>query len=162
MGYAGLLSTLAALWAVIHVLHRCIQPRLPSSTSLTVSTVSLHLSTTALNAWPKRILSLRLRSKRKSDEDDGEDGGGVAQVAWDVGALLVVAGLVLAQGVLVWAAVGAVSTIWSSVGSGHAAHVVRRVKRAAVAVVAAGHSRTSSMVLKPVVSPYHTLFVFLN
>ena len=151
MGHVASVALLAAVWVAIHAIHSVLARRLPSSTTVTLSALSLHLSTTSLNSWPKRILSLSTRSRRKEDED----GEGKATLGWDVGALTVVAGIIVAQVVLVWAAVGAVRTIWSVgiAGSG-SEEVVRRVKRAAVAVVAAGRAHPSSMVLRPVVSSY--------
>lgn len=109
-------SLVALFWILLHLLVRP-PPPLPTTsrsprTSLTLSLLSLHLSTTAFNDLPARLL--RPFGKR-----------GWRSI-WDFGALLGVVGIAGAQCVLVWAAWRGLGTLRQLVGK---EEVVRLVKR---------------------------------
>lgn len=96
---------LALVWAAIQVGCRLLPRPLSASTSLTVSPFSIHLSTTAFNSLPARILRLTGGSFWRTD-------GRRWATAWDVGALVAVVGVLVAQVVLVWAAASALGAAW--------------------------------------------------
>jgi len=120
------LITLGLIWALIHLL--CWRfPLRSGSTSVTLtSPISLHLSTTACNSLPARLLNLA--SKR---ETYWRDQGRRWRVFWDVGALVGVVGVLVAQGVLIWAAARAARVAWevwtaSDEGSGATVGLIKR------------------------------------
>ncbi|GAA5935167.1 hypothetical protein JCM10213_000665 [Rhodosporidiobolus nylandii] len=94
-----LLVVVTLAWLALQLVLRRIGPRLTSSISLTLAPFSLHLSSTSFNAFPSAVLR-RLPRLAKHGKSDGRRLG----VLWDLGALAGVVGLVLAQGVLLWAA----------------------------------------------------------
>ena len=107
------LSLLSLFWILLHLLHRPTTPlpttSHPPQTTLTLSHLSLHLSTTAFNDLPARLL--RPFGKR------------TLRNVWDLGALVGVVGIAGAQVVLVWAAWRGLGTLWLR------EEVVRLVKR---------------------------------
>ena len=137
---------LVGVWSLIHLVQDRFRPSGATST-LTVAGLSLHWSTTRLNPLPLFILNpLRSRHGRKNDKAVRW------RAFWDTGALAGVAGVLVAQAVLVWATWASVRVLVVMVfGSrepdeGLVGALVRRgIERRAAAGAASG------LVLRPMV-----------
>lgn len=102
------LVTLALIWALLHLITRRYPLRSARTTLSLTSPLSLHLSTTALNSVPARLLDLASRR-----ESYWKDQGRRWSVFWDVSAAVGVLGVLASQGVLLWAAGSAGRVAWT-------------------------------------------------
>lgn len=96
---------LAVAWALLHLAqHLLRRPRFypPPKVTWNVSGISLHVATTAANNWPARWVALCRIAKRRY------------RSCYDLGAVLAVLGMVLAQGFLLWATAKSVAALWST------------------------------------------------
>lgn len=152
---------LGAFWVIVHTLHArtASQTSLPTTrrpqpvtSTLSVSTLSLHFSTTRLNSLPTRILNLRSPRAKKTSVEPGR-----WRACWDCAALVGVVGVLVAQGVLLWAAWAStkafVSLILGMAGDTQGV-TARLVKRGMERRAAGAGSGASSLVLRPVVSVF--------
>ncbi|GAA5976337.1 hypothetical protein JCM5350_001425 [Sporobolomyces pararoseus] len=95
-------SYLGASWLII----RLLKPRLErifnsESTTLEISRIFIHLSTTSFNSFPSTVLEWIPQRTRQGDRK-GESDRRLNEY-WDLATLIVVGCFVLSQGVLVWA-----------------------------------------------------------
>lgn len=142
---------LGLVWALINLLARR-YPLRSARTSLTLtSPLSLHISTTRFNSLPARLLDFLAKP-----EAYWKDQGRRWSTFWDVGALIGVGGVVVSQGVLLWAAARAVRVAWEvwAAGGDAGEAAVGLVKRGFTQTATGGsHGDPSSgLVLQAVVS----------
>ena len=119
------------------------------STHVELGLVWLQVTTTGMNLVPVVLLQpFRKHRRRKMSSIIGEDERPLARL-WDVGALLGVAGIVVGQAVLAWAAVRSVSVLYRvlSTEERSASLVKRGMERAIRAAVP-----SSELLIRPVVS----------
>lgn len=149
-------ACLGVAWTVIHLCYDRASHRPTSSSAhpehstLTVDGLSLHFSTTRLNGLPNRILN-PFDDRDKDDEPEGARW----RVFWDAAALAGVAGVLVAQGVLLWATCASVSVLVaialgpSEPEEGLVGGLVRRRLEQRVAATGSG---AADLVLRPMVS----------
>lgn len=119
------------------------------STHIELGLASLHISTTALNHVPIILLQpFRKRRRRKLSTFIDEDERPLAKL-WDVGALFGVVGIVVAQGILAWAALRSVSVLYKALTTDDSPR--RLVKRGMEQAISTT-SPAAGLLLRPVVS----------
>ncbi|BGP42852.1 hypothetical protein JCM10449v2_006864 [Rhodotorula kratochvilovae] len=152
-----MLLTLLALWGLLQLLRPRIEPLLAclstASTRISLSPLSLDLATTAINALPQALLHVLPRVGRAHRDR------ATRRLAWfyDAGALVVLVGAILAQGVLLAAACRAVLALFSVLGSSLSTRSALQLARRALAVeppsgpTGDGASAADSLLLRPVI-----------
>jgi len=153
------LAVLAALWAALQLARPRLDPLLARlstrTTRVALSPSALDLSTTALNGVPDAVLRCVPRRRR------GAGQGRRLGAWWDAGALVVLVGCVVAQGLLALAGARAVGALVSVLGGGAleggtAAQLVRRAvgdEALSAASSSQAHSAADSLLLRPLVRP---------
>ncbi|GAA5874133.1 hypothetical protein JCM1840_000361 [Sporobolomyces johnsonii] len=157
---------LLVFWAVVQILKPLLH-RQNAPTTIRISHLSLHLSTTALNSLPPFILRCIPQLTRDTK------GGTVRRLSsiWDAGAVAAVAGIAVAQGVLLWAAVKGGAALWASLARSEApANVMTLARRAAIPLESTAFSAGSAppsdgLLLRPLIpgltTPLSTLPMLL-
>lgn len=151
-----LVVLLAVLWGLIHALNRLLRFN-SASTTFQLSGLSFHLSTTALNALPRLLLKpFRLNRSPEKWRDEEAKGGTLERLWWDVGALVGVAGIVIAQAVLLVAALRSSGIIIRALsGSVHGEESVGTLVKRGLENVASSMTKRGlgdGFALKPMVS----------
>lgn len=95
------------------------------------------------------------RGKRRLSSFTSDDEQRPLATLWDVGALVGIAGLVVAQGVLTWAAVRSVTVLLNLLGG--AGSPTQRLVRRGVEHTTSSTSPASELLLRPVVSSRYFL-----
>jgi hypothetical protein len=122
----------------------------PRSTRWTLHLLSLHISTTALNHLPPALIQPWRKRRRRKLSLVVKDDERPLSWFWEVGALAGVLGLLVAQGVLAWAALRSVTVLLKVLSTDRSA--APRLAKRALEHATSGASPAADLLLRPVVS----------
>ena len=115
-------SFLLLFWTIVHLIN-VLRPRSshrrPSPTSFSLAYFSFHVSTSIFNPLPAYFLSVFNRSRSNLKAKNGYDSPDsrrathrFVEIFYDVGTIVAVLGLVVAQAVLAWATVSSIGGVY--------------------------------------------------